>query len=385
MKKVLQALLGMVIGAAIGYGGIMLLVWMTDDGSTVASPKSEGVDWLKLVLTIGLTFVWMAVAVVVQVIMHEAGHLVAGLLTGFRFVSFRIFKFTLVKTPEGRLTWKRYHIAGTGGQCILVLPADQDVASAPWFWYNAGGVMMNLLLTVLSVVLLRLFHPGVVVFSLLAMMAFVGFFMALMNGIPHTMGGVSNDGNNLWLLWRKPAERRFFVRSLQIVGQLNRGRRISELPRAWVEDCPVDAHSDFFVLSNRGIYMMLLEDEGRYDEARQVAEELMSLGKKLPQLLHMETGGERVMLELLTTCRRDVVAELWTKPLARYTVASSKYSPVKNAVLYAYELLYNHDAEKAEEWRLQFEHCKDDYAIPGETLLAAKLMADVSLASSTGV
>ena len=35
-------------------------------------------------------------AILLHVIIHEAGHLVFGLLSGYRFVSFRIFSLTLV-------------------------------------------------------------------------------------------------------------------------------------------------------------------------------------------------------------------------------------------------------------------------------------------------
>lgn len=61
------------------------------------------------------------VAYFICVIVHEAGHLVCGLLTGYGFVSFRIFSFTFIR-EAGRLRVKRFAIAGTGGQCLLSPP-----------------------------------------------------------------------------------------------------------------------------------------------------------------------------------------------------------------------------------------------------------------------
>ena len=373
MKKILQLILGMLIGAAVGYGGVMLLVWLVDGGQPSASAGSEGIDWVRLSLAIAAAMVSGALAVVIHLILHEAGHLIAGLLTGFRFLSFRVFKYTLVKTDEG-LRWKRYHIAGTGGQCLLELPEDQDVETAPWFWYNAGGVLMNLVLTVLSVLLLKWLNPGMVGFAFLAMMALVGLFMALVNGVPMLVGGVGNDGHNILLLWRHPSSRRYFVHSLQTIGQLSRGVRISDVPREWIDDCPVDEQSDYLQLSNRGSYMMLLEDLGEYERAREVTEELLSLGKKLPQLLQLEVGGDAVMLELMTTNRREVAERLWTKQLERYVKQNSQYSPIKCAVLYAYELLYRGDAEAADVYKQQLHQRRQDYAIPGEAITAISLI-----------
>ena len=75
---------------------------------------------------------------------------------------------------------------------------------------------MNLLLAALSIVVLRLASPGIVGMSFFLMMAFVGILMALLNGVPMMVGGVSNDGLNLWSLWRHPDQRRYFVHALQV-------------------------------------------------------------------------------------------------------------------------------------------------------------------------
>ena len=376
VKKILKLIAGMLVGAAVGYFGVMAIIWLVEGSLPSSHGGNEGVDWGMMVLSIGVTLVGLVIAVLVHLILHEAGHLIAGLLTGYRFLSFRVFKYTLIKTNEG-LCWKKFHIAGTGGQCILELPEDQDVERVPWFWYNAGGVLMNLTIMLLSIVLLRLFNPGIVGFALLTMLAFVGLFMALMNGVPANISGVSNDGHNIWMLCRRPAERRYFLRSLQIAGQLSRGKRMSEMPAEWTEDLPITEKSSYLELTSRLTYMALLEDKGELDKARLVAEELMALGKKLPQLLQMELANERVMLELMTTSREEVIDELWTKQVARYTEANSKYSPIKCAVLYAYELLYNHDAEKAAGYKRQLEAHKNDYTMPGEALTAIRLIESI--------
>ena len=369
-------LLGMLVGAVAGYGGVMLVMWLVDGGMPSAKSHSEGIDYGLKAMSIGFALLWLFVTVFIHLVLHEAGHLITGLLTGYKFLSFRVFKFTIVKTDEG-LRWKRFHIQGTGGQCILEIPEDQDVEKAPWFWYNAGGVLMNLLLAGLSILVLRSFELHLAAFSFFVMMAFVGILVAFMNGVPMIVGGVSNDGYNLWTLWRHPEERRFFVRSLQAAGKLSRGLRMSKMPATWFEDIPVKEQSHYLEISNRILYMALLEDQQRFEEARMVAEELMALGKKLAQLYKLEVGGELVMLELLTTQRHDVVDKLWDKQLERYTIANSKYSPIKCAVLYAYELLHKRDAEKADTYKQQFEAHRDDYTMPGEAKTTTILIESI--------
>ena len=371
--KVLKLLTGMLMGAAIGYGGVMLIIWLVDGALPSSHSNSGAVDYGLMAMSIGLALLWLFVTIVIHLVMHEAGHLIAGLLTGFRFVSFRVFKYTLVKTDEG-LSWKKFHIAGTGGQCIMELPEEQNVETTPWFWYNAGGVLMNLLLIVISVIMLRMFNHGIVSMSFFVMLAFVGLFMSLMNGIPMMAGGVSNDGLTTWTLWRHPDQRRFFVRMLQTAGQLNRGKRMSEMPQKWFEDIHVTEKSTYLEVNNRITFMALLEDRLLLDEARSVAEEIMALGKKLPQLFRMEVACERVMLELLTTRRKEIINELWDKQQSRYTEMNSRYSPIKCAVLYAVELLMHHDSEKAETYKHQLETHQHDYTMPGEARTAMELV-----------
>ena len=195
----------MLVGAVAGYGGVMLVMWLVDGGMPSAKSHSEGIDYGLMAMSIGFALLWLFVTVFIHLVLHEAGHFITGLLTGYKFLSFRVFKFTIVKTDEG-LRWKRFHIQGTGGQCILEIPEDQDVEKAPWFWYNAGGVLMNLLLAGLSILVLRSFELHLAAFSFFVMMAFVGILVAFMNGVPMIVGGVSNDGYNLWTLWRHPEE-----------------------------------------------------------------------------------------------------------------------------------------------------------------------------------
>ena len=373
LKNVAKMVLGVLVGIAVGYGSVMLVLWLADGGKPVGGSDSEGLDVGLLFLSVFLAIVWLGVTTLIHLIMHEAGHLIMGLLTGFRFLSFRVFKFTLVKTDEG-LRWKRFHIAGTGGQCLMELPVNQDMKTAPWFWYNAGGVLMNLLLVVVAIILLRTVSMGIVGFSFFIMLAFVGIIMSLINGIPMISGGVSNDGNNLLMLWRRPPLRRFFVRTLQMAGQQSRGRRLTEMPQEWFEDLPVDKHSQYLEVSNRVNYMALLEDAGRYDEALAVGEELMSLDKALPSLLRFEVGGERVMLELLTQNRAAVVDSLWTRQLARYTEINSRFSPLKCAVLFTYELLHCHNQEKADTYRQSLLQHQNDYTMPGEARTALNII-----------
>ena len=144
MKQVLKIIFSLLLGACIGCGAVMLyIVLFTDIMPSGFLEKVEEIQASKLVLSCLLSLISLILAIFLQVILHEGGHLLLGFVTGYRFVSFRIGNLTLIK-EEGKFRFKRFSISGTGGQCLLS-PPDGPYEQMPYFWYNAGGVLMNLL------------------------------------------------------------------------------------------------------------------------------------------------------------------------------------------------------------------------------------------------
>jgi len=94
----------MLIGAVCGFLMVMFVDRFSED-------TPIHVEVLSL---IGL-FIGMYVSIFFHLILHEAGHLVFGLMTGYRFSSFRILSFMWVKEND-KIKLRRLSLAGTGGQ-----------------------------------------------------------------------------------------------------------------------------------------------------------------------------------------------------------------------------------------------------------------------------
>ena len=73
---------------------------------------NELMKFLELILL-------MYIVYMVNVIIHEGGHLIFGLMTGYKFNSFRIFSVILIK-QNGKLKIKNISLAGTGGHGICL-------------------------------------------------------------------------------------------------------------------------------------------------------------------------------------------------------------------------------------------------------------------------
>ena len=73
----------------------------------------------------------------VGIIIHEAGHLIFGLLTGYRFISFQVGK-TLIQKPTNKpLRVKRIPFNGLGGQCLMIQKDKEksiQLVVHPYWW-----------------------------------------------------------------------------------------------------------------------------------------------------------------------------------------------------------------------------------------------------------
>lgn len=120
MKKekifnIIYSALGLLISAAIGFlCGYAIWEYVGKLGSGLSLPL------YLLALAAGLLA--LALAVILQILIHEGGHLIFGLISGYGFVSFRVGSLMLLKGENGRLSFKRYFLAGTAGQCLMSPP-----------------------------------------------------------------------------------------------------------------------------------------------------------------------------------------------------------------------------------------------------------------------
>ncbi|MDR3269990.1 MAG: M50 family metallopeptidase, partial [Peptococcaceae bacterium] len=112
--------IGMVLPALILYPHGRHSLTSGTDPAKMQTILPRGISSLCILL------VYFGIAVVVQLIVHEAGHRVCGLLTGYRFLSFRVFRWMIVKRDD-TLQLKEFSLKGTMGQCLLVPPDRIDI------------------------------------------------------------------------------------------------------------------------------------------------------------------------------------------------------------------------------------------------------------------
>ena len=359
-------------------GALMLLVFMALGGvcgvmiarhmDAISSPDQTA---LETVLTFGGMVLVLYLLLILQVVVHEGGHLIFGLLSGYRFSSFRVASFMWIR-QDGKLRFKRLSLAGTGGQCLMD-PPDLVDGKLPVVLYNLGGSILNLISAVLCLVLWRL-TLGVAFWPIVFLMsAFIGVVYALVNGIPLRLGAVDNDGHNALSLGKDPAALRAFWIQMKMAALQSRGVRLRDMPEAWFE-VPDEKGMQNSLIAVLAVFRCnRLMDAHRFQAAREEMGKLVSGQNALMGIYQNLLTCDLIYCECLFENRPERLERMLTKGQRKFMKNMKKFPSVLRTQ-YAYALLGEGDRAKAEKIKKVFDKVGKSYPYPVEWAGERELM-----------
>ena len=351
--RLLVSLCFVVIGAFCG-------VWIAQ---FLEETQLSGRPVLEQVLLVALLLFLLYVAMLLQIILHEAGHLVAGLLTGYRFGSFRVGGWMWLRT-DGKLRCRRLSLLGTGGQCLMIPPEMHD-GTFPYILYNLGGPLMNLLTGALFLLLHGLLRglPAVSLFC--AMLSATGFGFALINGIPLRLGAINNDGCNARELGKDPEALRSLWVQLKITEQAARGGRLRDMPEAWFA-LPAWERMDNSMTAALAVFRVnWLMDRHQFVEAKSLIDEILERPNRVLGLHQGLLQCEQLFLALMAGEDQARIDAICTRGLQKFMRQMRRYPSVIRTG-YAYASLRLRDSQLADRLLEQFQHCERTYPYQGD-------------------
>lgn len=374
MRQALKLILTTLFGAFIGFGAMIICITLFTGTSFSDLFSSMGnIQLTQLLLSCFLSLVCLILAVYMQVILHETGHLILGLATGYRFVSFRVGSLTLIK-DKGRFRFKRFSISGTGGQCLLS-PPDTPYEQLPYFWYNAGGVLMNLLTAIAALILWgRVPEMPLALHFFLLFFFTCGFFLTLTNGIPMKIGGITNDACNIMLMRKDLSSRRSLALQLSVNAEIQKGTRLKDMPDEWLSDIEVTDYSNVLQVSIKTLYASRCIDRKEYDLAYSAFNKLAQHRTEIVGLLVKEIDCELLFLELMGPQRKEEIERLYTDKLQRYILRYKNMMSSKQRLLCALALYWENQPEKAKEIYEKVSRNRDRYLLQGELISDLDIM-----------
>ena len=372
MKTILRLIGGMLVGAAFGLIVVIPIIAIIDGESIWTVAKTIfGKFSLQDVLEIAWMLVAVLIAFILNVVLHEGGHLVAGLLTGYRFVSFRFLNWTIIRR-NGRLQWGNYELAGTGGQCLMA-PPDRPVDKIDTRWYNAGGVLANLLIVVISALLLWAFDLPAWLDELLVIMIILGLLIGVGNGIPLKMGGVATDGLNLLQLEKDIPGKQCFCNILEFNALSQEGVPYDEMPEhIFALPQPIDWVNSMHV----GAALLAatrMAAVHQWEEAYRLLTEAHEHSDEYMVLYQLEV--ENMMTQVCIAMGRDDEArQHYSDKVAKHVERHASTQSDKQLTKMAVALALENDRPKAEAMLHELETNRDKYIHQGDVALSLDLM-----------
>ncbi len=374
MKTILKLiggfLIGIIAGLIIAAVGIVLF---TDTTFSEFVDNLTSADILESACAALVGMVAFIASLAILIPAHEAGHLVCGLLTGYEFVSFRIFNLTFIKI-DGKFRIKRFSIAGTGGQCLLT-PPDLPLEQIGTGWYNAGGVIVNIIL-LLAALPFFLLDLNPFLFEALAIFCLTDAVVILINGVPMKVGGIGNDAYSMLYLHRDILSKRAFVIQLRSNALIQEGMRPKQMPDEWFEWKTDIDYKNPLEVSVPLMYASRLIDELNWNEAYDKFEELYSHKADIMQLYVNEIACELSFCAILTG-HKDRANELLDSKLRKYIEDYRKVMSSKQRILCAMAFYLENDRDKAADIYSSLEASKDKYLLQGEVRSDLAIMKDM--------
>lgn len=291
-----------------------------------------------------------------QTILHEAGHLVFGLLSGYKFVSFRIGNIMLIKI-NNKIKLKKFSLLGTAGQCLMEPPKLIN-NKMPVILYNYGGVIMNILTSVIAIIISSIINDTLLLKYSLQLFSIVGIYYALLNGIP-LKAQINNDGLNAILLVKNKNAQKAFWTQLMANAEQTKGKRIKDMPNVWFY-LPTEEEMKNNISATIGVlYCSKLIDEHKFKETK---ENIIKVLKHKETIAYVHTHllkVDQTYCELLEG-NIENANKLLTEAQKKFMKAMKSFPSVIRTE-YAIAKILEKDDKKCIELLKYFEKIKKNY------------------------
>lgn len=346
---------------------IAILLYAFLGVSTASCLGGKGVIGCIAVLTV--LYIDIMISMVIQIILHEGGHLIGGLLSGYEYVSFRIFTWVWIKGKDKKLHIKKMKIKGTVGQCLMC-PPKMPIESSPYILYHLGGGLMNLIVGGICIVLYHFVLPqDYLTFLLFKGFGIIGIILGVTNLIPCKTAGIQNDGYNL-LDFRKNIETKKCMNMvLSMNAYLTLADSYADIPKELVDELK---KMDFTkmditngsILNAYNYQAALYFSEGNYEEVYRMQKHILDTEGTL-EIFRNEARCECLFYELTHGQDKETIEKLYNKKLQKYIKTTVLY-PARMRLMFAYYYLYKKDDKKAQEMYIKLEKSVDTYMIKAD-------------------
>lgn len=332
---------------------------------TLLPDASKGKSLFFLAGSMAVLGIWYFI----HIIIHEGGHMVMGLLTHYRFVSFRIGSFTIVKDGS-RLVAKKMVVKGTAGQCLMCPPVCEPEELEDT-WYLLGGGLMNLAFSSLGMYLYGAVAPSLTSYFVFFLEGIMGIVTCISNLCPLKAGGVANDGYDIFFEGKNKNAKAAMYYVLLLNARMSEVDSVTFLSDKILQKIFSFPYTDLTNIYEANLYSLmslLYLAKGEYEKARECSKKLYQTDGVL-ELFKNEARCDLLYHEIMGECRADEIERLYDDKMKGYMKATSCY-PSRKMLMYAYYLIYKDDEAQATRELCELKALKERCAVKLEGVIA---------------
>lgn len=185
--------------------------------------------WLPFLLALALT-PWL------HIVVHEAGHALAGTLFGQNVFALGVGRWRLERGQK-RWHWRRgTAVKGISGFAILIPRAGREPTRTDMVMYFLGGPLVNLLTAALIFVVVWIWKPALGPASAWLGAGCAALILGVINLVPFRSAGWYSDGMSLLHLLQGKTAARLRLQTARLQGLAFMGVRPRDWPQAWLPE-----------------------------------------------------------------------------------------------------------------------------------------------------
>ena len=333
----------------------------------------EGMHLLNYLVMLAV-LLWLFIF---STIIHECGHLIGGLKSGYRFVKFSIGALTWMKAEGGKVRFARIKTPGAAGQCLMSPPELID-GVMPFAAYHLSGVIANGIAAVVSGVVGWIVWAGAPTAALIWwMFVLINVIGVVTNGIPLPGEALNNDGYNYQSMCEDKDAIALSWRELKIAEQNFRGVAVKDMPEEWFFLPTDEQMKNNPRYANAGLYYYSrLVGNDRIEEAAQVIERMLEIDAAVSGMQKLLMRVDLARCEMLGQRRLEVIQRLLNAE-TRKLMKQLKKSLFVPQTEYMYAALVEHDEDRMAMFEAQFEKVAKHYPIQSDVERAREEMAKI--------
>ena len=287
----------------------------------------------------------------ISIIIHEAGHLVFGLITKYKFSSFRVANLMILNN-NGHFEFKKMTLAGTAGQCIMIPPETDNI---PYILYNSGGIIFNLLFAIIGFILFLIVNN-----EYLDLIFFITIIVNLMNflanGIPLKLN-INNDMMNIVEFSRDKNALINNMNALYIQNLMIMGNRIKDIGSKYVYK--PEKLETYGELNTMVLYCNQLMDKHEFKDCITEIESIIN-NDNLINIYRAMLINDLIYCYIVEKKDLDNVMKLKNRDMTTI-LKQMQNNPSVIRTNYAYSLLIENNNIKAEEYLNKFAKIEKSY------------------------